>query len=82
MTGLTGLAMLVNRVAGRRQPLAVVAPNDLGERRPPELILPNPNSQVPTWTDGLDPGQKAVTAMNEAEILHGSWGSRSPRRMP
>jgi hypothetical protein len=36
-----------------------------------ELMRPNPNLQVPAWTDGLGPGQTAITAMNEAEILHG-----------
>jgi predicted nucleic acid-binding protein len=36
-----------------------------------ELMRPNPNSQVPAWTDGLDPAQTAIKAMNEAEILHG-----------
>jgi predicted nucleic acid-binding protein len=36
-----------------------------------ELMRPNPNSQVLAWTDGLDPEQTAITAMNEAEILHG-----------
>jgi hypothetical protein len=30
-----GLAMLVIRAAGKRQPLAVLAPNDRGERRLP-----------------------------------------------
>ncbi|MCP9882244.1 type II toxin-antitoxin system VapC family toxin [Cyanobium sp. Alchichica 3B3-8F6] len=36
-----------------------------------ELMRPRPNPQVLAWVDGLDPGLVAITAMNEAEILHG-----------
>jgi len=30
-----------------------------------------PEPGVLAWADGLDPGEVAITAMNEAEILHG-----------
>jgi len=36
-----------------------------------ELMRPKPSPQVVAWTDGLDPDSVAITAMNEAEILHG-----------
>ena len=36
-----------------------------------ELMRPQPHPQVLAWVDGLDPTRVAITAMNEAEILHG-----------
>ena len=36
-----------------------------------ELMRPTPDSGVLAWADGLDPEAVAITAMNEAEILHG-----------
>ena len=36
-----------------------------------ELMRPKPSLQVVAWADGLDPEAVAITAMNEAEILHG-----------
>ncbi|MCP9910740.1 type II toxin-antitoxin system VapC family toxin [Cyanobium sp. BA20m-p-22] len=36
-----------------------------------ELMRPKPNPGVLGWADGLDPEAVAITAMNEAEILHG-----------
>ena len=36
-----------------------------------ELMRPQPHPQVLAWVDGLDPALVAITAMNEAEILHG-----------
>ena len=36
-----------------------------------ELMRPEPDTQVLTWANGLDPEDIAITAMNEAEILHG-----------
>ena len=36
-----------------------------------ELMRPQPHPQVLAWVDGLDPARVAITAMNEAEILHG-----------
>jgi predicted nucleic acid-binding protein len=36
-----------------------------------ELMRPQPHPQVLAWVDGLDPVRVAITAMNEAEILHG-----------
>ena len=36
-----------------------------------ELMRPKPNPGVLAWADGLDPEAVAITAMNEAEILHG-----------
>lgn len=36
-----------------------------------ELMRPQPHPQVLAWVDGLDPAGVAITAMNEAEILHG-----------
>ena len=36
-----------------------------------ELMRPQPDSQVMAWANGLDPQAIAITAMNEAEILHG-----------
>ena len=36
-----------------------------------ELMRPKPSPQVVAWADGLDPEAVAITAMNEAEILHG-----------
>lgn len=35
-----------------------------------ELMRPQPDPQVLAWADGLDPDAVAITAMNEAEILH------------
>lgn len=36
-----------------------------------ELIRPQPDSEVMAWANGLNPQAIAITAMNEAEILHG-----------
>lgn len=36
-----------------------------------ELMRPQPDSRVIAWADQLDPQAIAITAMNEAEILHG-----------
>lgn len=36
-----------------------------------ELMRPRPEPRVMAWADGLDPEAVAITAMNEAEILHG-----------
>jgi predicted nucleic acid-binding protein len=36
-----------------------------------ELMRPKPSPHVVAWADGLDPEAVAITAMNEAEILHG-----------
>ena len=36
-----------------------------------ELMRPQPEPKVLAWADGLDPEAVAITAMNEAEILHG-----------
>lgn len=36
-----------------------------------ELMRPQPEPAVLAWADGLDPAEVAITAMNEAEILHG-----------
>lgn len=36
-----------------------------------ELMRPQPEPRVLAWADDLDPGAVAITAMNEAEILHG-----------
>ncbi len=36
-----------------------------------ELMHPQPDSQVMAWANGLNPQAIAITAMNEAEILHG-----------
>ena len=36
-----------------------------------ELMRPLPAPRVLAWADGLDPEAVAITAMNEAEILHG-----------
>jgi len=36
-----------------------------------ELMRPQPEPKVLAWADGLDPDAVAITAMNEAEILHG-----------
>ena len=36
-----------------------------------ELMRPKPSPQVVAWADELDPDAVAITAMNEAEILHG-----------
>ncbi len=36
-----------------------------------ELMRPQPDPQVMAWANGLDPMAVAITAMNEAEILHG-----------
>lgn len=36
-----------------------------------ELMRPTPDPGVLAWADGLDPQDVAITAMNEAEILHG-----------
>jgi len=36
-----------------------------------ELMQPRPDPRVLSWMDSLDPLDVAITAMNEAEILHG-----------
>ncbi|WP_255142458.1 type II toxin-antitoxin system VapC family toxin [Synechococcus sp. EJ6-Ellesmere] len=36
-----------------------------------ELMRPQPEPGVLAWADALDPEGVAITAMNEAEILHG-----------
>ena len=36
-----------------------------------ELMRPKPEPRVLAWANGLDPEAVAITAMNEAEILHG-----------
>ncbi|MCS5700365.1 type II toxin-antitoxin system VapC family toxin [Cyanobium sp. FGCU-52] len=36
-----------------------------------ELMRPQPEPRVLAWADGLNPDAVAITAMNEAEILHG-----------
>ena len=36
-----------------------------------ELMQPRPDPKVLSWVDSLDPLDVAITAMNEAEILHG-----------
>ena len=36
-----------------------------------ELMRPQPHPKVLAWVDELDPARVAITAMNEAEILHG-----------
>jgi len=36
-----------------------------------ELMRPQPEPRVLAWADGLEPEAVAITAMNEAEILHG-----------
>lgn len=36
-----------------------------------ELMRPQPEPAVLAWADGLDPADVGITAMNEAEILHG-----------
>ena len=36
-----------------------------------ELMRPEPDTLVLAWANGLDPEDIAITAMNEAEILHG-----------
>jgi predicted nucleic acid-binding protein len=36
-----------------------------------ELMRPQPNQSVLAWANNLDPEGAAITAMNEAEILHG-----------
>jgi toxin FitB len=36
-----------------------------------ELMRPQPEVRVLAWADGLDPEAVAISAMNEAEILHG-----------
>jgi predicted nucleic acid-binding protein len=36
-----------------------------------ELMRPQPDQRVLTWANCLDPEGVAITAMNEAEILHG-----------
>lgn len=36
-----------------------------------ELMKPRPEPAVLAWADGLDPVDVGITAMNEAEILHG-----------
>ena len=36
-----------------------------------ELMRPQPEPRVLAWADRLDPEAVAITAMNEAEILHG-----------
>ena len=36
-----------------------------------ELMRPQPDQRVLSWANSLDPEGAAITAMNEAEILHG-----------
>jgi predicted nucleic acid-binding protein len=36
-----------------------------------ELMRPQPDQGVLAWANSLDPESAAITAMNEAEILHG-----------
>lgn len=36
-----------------------------------ELMRPQPDQRVMAWANRLDPQEIAITAMNEAEILHG-----------
>ncbi|MFM1899758.1 MAG: hypothetical protein RLZZ216_334 [Cyanobacteriota bacterium] len=36
-----------------------------------ELMRPQPDPQVMAWANGLEPQAIAITAMNEAEIIHG-----------
>ena len=36
-----------------------------------ELMRPQPDQRVLAWTNSHDPESAAITAMNEAEILHG-----------
>jgi len=36
-----------------------------------ELMRPQPEPRLLAWADGLDPDGVSITAMNEAEILHG-----------
>jgi predicted nucleic acid-binding protein len=36
-----------------------------------ELMRPMPQPRVLAWADAIDPQGVAITAMNEAEILHG-----------
>jgi len=36
-----------------------------------ELMRPQPESRALAWANGLDPEAVSMTAMNEAEILHG-----------
>lgn len=36
-----------------------------------ELMRPEPEAAVLAWADQLDPDAVGITAMNEAEILHG-----------
>ena len=36
-----------------------------------ELMRPQPEPRVLAWVDGLDPDAVVITAINEAEILHG-----------
>jgi predicted nucleic acid-binding protein len=36
-----------------------------------EMMRPQPEPRVMAWANGLDPQAIAITAMNEAEILHG-----------
>ena len=36
-----------------------------------ELMRPHPDQRVLAWANSLDPESAAITAMNEAEILHG-----------
>lgn len=45
-----------------------------------ELMRPQPEPRVLSWADGLDPDGVAITAMNEAEILHGIARLRDGRR--
>jgi predicted nucleic acid-binding protein len=35
-----------------------------------ELVRPAPDPQVLAWADAVDPDAVAMTAMNEAEVLH------------
>ncbi len=45
-----------------------------------ELMRPQPEPKVLAWADGLDPEAVAITAMTEAEILHGLARLRDGRR--
>ncbi len=45
-----------------------------------ELMRPQPDPQVMAWANALDPQAIAITAMNEAEILHGMARLSAGRR--
>jgi len=44
-----------------------------------ELMRPQPDQRVLAWANSLDPESAAITAMNEAEILHGLEAYASDR---